>query len=420
MSVVLQTLANVFWVVLIVAQIILALIFIYYFIIGIFGWFRRKEKPAESFKPVNKFALLIAAHNEEKVIGSIVRNLKELNYPQNMYDIFVIADNCNDKTAKVATENGARVFERFDETKKGKGFSLEWMFKKIFKMETKYDAVCIFDADNLASSNFLMEMNKELCLGNKVIQGYLDSKNPEDSWISGNYSMTYWISNRIFQLPRHYLGLNCALGGTGFVMSMDVLQEIGWGATCLTEDLEFSLRLVLRNMRVSWSHNARVYDEKPLKLKQSWRQRKRWMQGHCDCAGRYLKQLFVKAFKDKDFRSFDCALYLMQPYITIANGVVGLLTIIMLIVLNSLTAFMIISSIVSTIALMLFSLIFVVAEGKLKWKVIKYFILFPLYGLTWIPITIQGYFNRNEHEWLHTVHTRAIDISDIEKLGKVG
>ncbi len=415
----LADLGNIFWIVLLVAQVILAVILVYYFIIGIFGWFRRKELPAESFKPVNRFAVLVAAHNEEKVVGSIVKNLNKLNYPKNMYDVFVIADNCSDKTAKIAQENGAKTLERFDETKKGKGFSLEWAFKKLFKMDTKYDAVCIFDADNLASSNFLMEMNKELCLGNKVIQGYLDSKNPGDSWISGNYSMTYWISNRIFQLPRHYLGLNCALGGTGFVMSMDVLKEIGWEATCLTEDLEFSLRLVLKNMRVSWSHNAKVYDEKPLKLKQSWRQRTRWMQGHCDCAGRYLKSLFVKAFKDKDFRAFDCGLYLMQPFITIANGVVGLFSIIMMIILNNITAFTIISSLVSGAALLLFSLIFITAEGKFKLKVIKYFILFPIYGLTWIPISIQGFFNRNKREWLHTIHTRAIDISDIEGLEKV-
>jgi cellulose synthase/poly-beta-1,6-N-acetylglucosamine synthase-like glycosyltransferase len=49
-------------------------------------------------------------------------------------------------------------------------------------MDKKYDAVCIFDADNLVHPNFLKEMNSRLCHGEKIIQGYLDTKNPEDSW----------------------------------------------------------------------------------------------------------------------------------------------------------------------------------------------------------------------------------------------
>ena len=308
----------------IIFEVLLWLTFTYYLVISTFGWMRRKELLVELFPIKNKFAIIISAHNEELVIGGAIRSLKALKYPKEMYDIFVIADNCTDNTAKVAKETGAKVFERFDRIKRGKGHSLEWMFKKLFEFEKQYDAICILDADNLVSSNYLLEMNKQLCLGNKVIQGYLDSKNPKDSWISGNYSISYWMSNRLFQLPRHYLGLSCALGGTGFVMSHDVLKQIGWEATCLTEDLEFSIRLVLKNMRVSWAHDAIVYDEKPLKLAQSWRQRKRWMQGHCDCASRFFWQLLKKAIKDMDIVALDSAMYLLQPLIIVINGI-GLL-----------------------------------------------------------------------------------------------
>lgn len=81
-------------------------------------------------------------------------SLKRLDYPKELYDIFVIADNCTDKTAEKAREKGALVYERFDKDKRGKGYALEWMFNKLFKMDKKYDAVIIFDADNLASKNF--------------------------------------------------------------------------------------------------------------------------------------------------------------------------------------------------------------------------------------------------------------------------
>lgn len=404
-------------------QVILWLIFLYYTIISMFGWIKRKEEPASSYTPDSKFAIIVAAHNEEKVIGCNVKSLNLINYPRDKYDIYVIADNCTDKTAEIARESGAIVYERKDLVKRGKGFSLEWMFKKLFESNIKYDAICILDADNVVSNNFLLEMNKRLKKGDKVIQGYLDSKNPKDSWISGNYSISYWISNRLFQLPRYYLGLSCALGGTGFVMSTDVLEEIGWGATCLTEDLEFSLRLVMKNMKVSWSHEAVVYDEKPLRLKQSWRQRKRWMQGHSDCAGRYLKKMLTKAFKDKDIVALDSAMYLIQPFIIVANGINLVYAILRFVVFGSVEALLEPSSIMFMILIVLLTymnIIFVIVEGKFSKKILRYFITFPLYSLTWVPIIIHGFIHRNKKEWIHTVHTRSLDINEVEVLKKVG
>jgi len=297
------------------------------------------------------------------------------------------------------------------------------MFKKLFDMPEKYDAICILDADNLVSTNFLMEMNKQLSLGHKVVQGYLDSKNPHDTWISGNYSLAYWISNRLFQLPRHYLGLSCALGGTGFVMSTQVLKDIGWGATCLTEDLEFSLKLVLKGMRVAWAHDAIVYDEKPLTLKQSWRQRKRWMQGHCDCAGRFLKDLLIKSIKDGDRVAFDCALYLIQPFIIVFNAVLLLLSLVKLAVNPVFVTpygMPVWLFVLLTLAVTYIYIVFVYIEGKLTVKSAMYFVLFPIYSITWVPIIVHGFIDRHKKEWAHTLHTRALDITDIEKLEKVG
>ncbi|HAA42990.1 MAG TPA: glycosyl transferase family 2, partial [Ruminiclostridium sp.] len=175
----------------------------YFFGISIFGWLYRKTYKNKDFFPNKKFALIVAAHNEEKVITHIIDSLFKQNYPKNLFDVFVIADNCTDKTAEIAEKHGAIVYRRFNSTLRGKGHALEWMFERIFEMDKKYDAICVFDADNLVSSNFLLEMNKQLCRGHKVIQGYIDSKNPYDSWITCSYSIAFWLSNRIFQLPRY-------------------------------------------------------------------------------------------------------------------------------------------------------------------------------------------------------------------------
>lgn len=103
----------------------------------------------------------------------------------------------------------------------------------------------------------------------------------------------------MIQLARNNIGLSNQLGGTGFAISTETLKELGWGATCLTEDLEFSVKLVLSGEKVGWAHDAIIYDEKPLTLKASWKQRKRWMQGFADVSTRYGMKLLKKHGKIK-------------------------------------------------------------------------------------------------------------------------
>lgn len=307
-------------------QIFVFAITCYYLILGLVGLFRKEEK--KNYTPKNKFALLIAAHNEEVVIGSLIESMLKLDYPKDMYDIFVIADNCTDDTAKIAKDYGVNVCERFAKDKRGKGYALEWMFAKLFKLEKQYDAVAIFDADNLVHKNFLKEINSKLQDGYKVVQGYIDSKNPDDSWISAAYSIAFWTQNRMFQLARANVGFSNQIGGTGFAIETNTLKKLGWGATCLTEDLEFTCKLVLNGEKVGWAHDAIIYDEKPLKLMQSWTQRKRWMQGFTDVASRYFFKLIKKAIVDRKFYVFDCALYVLQPFVTLLIGISAVLTLI--------------------------------------------------------------------------------------------
>ena len=206
-------------------QIFLFITGCYFLSISIVGWYKRKEESPSLYPPKKRFALIIAAHNEEHVISHIIESLKCQNYPPRLYDIFVVADNCTDQTAKIAVSLGANVFVRSNKTQKGKGYALEWVFEKIFNLKKKYDVIGVFDADNLVSSNFLAEMNKQFSKGHKIVQGYIDSKNPFDSWITCSYSMAFWLSNRIFQLPRYYLGLSCGLCGTGFCLETEVLKK---------------------------------------------------------------------------------------------------------------------------------------------------------------------------------------------------
>ena len=107
----------------------------YFFCIQIVGWIKRKEKPAKSYRPTKKFAMIAAAHNEETVIGELVDSLAKMNYPRELYDIFVIADNCTDRTAEIAEKAGAIVYKRFDEEHKTKGYALQWFVEQKIKEE---------------------------------------------------------------------------------------------------------------------------------------------------------------------------------------------------------------------------------------------------------------------------------------------
>ena len=402
------------------------LITIYYLVISLFGIVRKKK--VKNIEPKKTFALIVAAHNEENVIEGIVKSLKNLKYPKEMYDIFVIADNCTDKTAQIAKINGAKVYERTNKDKKGKGYALEWMFSNIFNMKKKYDSIAIFDADNLVSSNFLIEMNKVLMDGYKVVQGYLDSKNPYDTWITGSYSISFWASNRMIQLSRSNLGLSCQLGGTGFCVDTSILKELGWGATCLTEDLEFSCKLVLNGEKVGWAHDAIVYDEKPLTLAQSWNQRRRWMQGFADVFTRYFLKLMKKAIKERNFVAFDCALYSIQPIMIILLGSAMILNYYQSIAMAKNTLFNVVYmvqtmnfTITKIGAFLLIVLQFVympfilVLDKKLDFKSFLYYLILPIFSITWLPISIQGILRRNDKEWSHTIHTRKVEINDLEK-----
>lgn len=406
-------------------QIPVFIITVYYIVISLFGIYKRKK--TGNRVPVKMFAVIVAAHNEEIVIGNIIDSLNDLDYPKSLYDIFVVADNCTDRTARIAEIRGARVFERVNDKERGKGYALEWMFNNIFKMEKHYDCIAIFDADNLVSRNFLKEMNDKLCEGYKVVQGFLDSKNPGDSWITASYSIAFWTANRMFQLARSNLGLSSQIGGTGFCVDISVLKKLGWGATCLTEDLEFSCKLILNGEKVGWAHDAIIYDEKPITLRQSWKQRKRWMQGFADVASRFFFKLLLKAIRDFDFVALDCALYTIQPFVVIGIGISTILTFAQSMLNFPMNVFLIKFFLNSTFGIgdkmwniiMLVQFVYLpvllTLDKKLDLRILFWYLFYSIYTLTWVPITVQGVIDKNNKEWSHTIHTRQISIDDIEK-----
>ena len=186
---------------------IITIFWIYQILVSLCSLVKLKDKPLKVHKN-QKFMAIIPAHNEEAVVGNLIESLQNQDYDKNLYDIYVIADNCTDRTALIARRAGAIVYERYDETKKTKGYALDWFLQQKIKENAPYDAICVFDADNIVDKNFLKAMNKKLCQGEDVVQGYKDIKNPTDSWISAGYAIFYWTMHRFYHLARYNVGLS--------------------------------------------------------------------------------------------------------------------------------------------------------------------------------------------------------------------
>ena len=138
---------------------VITIFWLYQFIISLCSLVKLKEKPLK-VKKDHKFMAIIPAHNEEAVVGNLIESLKNQTYNKELYDIYVIADNCTDNTARIARDAGAIVYERFDNAHKTKGYALQWFLKQKIAENADYDAFFVFDADNIVDKNFIKNMNK--------------------------------------------------------------------------------------------------------------------------------------------------------------------------------------------------------------------------------------------------------------------
>lgn len=395
---------------------IITIFWIYQLVISVCSLVKLKEKPILEEK-VNRFMAIIPAHNEENVIGPLVESLINQNYPKDYYDIYVIADNCTDRTAEIAEKAGAIVLKRFDEEHKTKGYALQWFLEQKIKEDAPYDAFCIFDADNIVDSNFLKAMNKKLCQGEDVVQGYRDIKNPTDSWVSAGYALFYWTMNRFYHLARYNVGLSPLINGTGFMVRFDVIKPDGWNTNTLTEDIEFSLKRIINGKKLGWATDAIVYDEQPVGFKQSWKQRTRWTVGHIQCLERYTKPLAAAVKEHKTMMNFDGLLYLIGSIPMFILTLVLLALNFVIYIANGMTAVDLLINclryFLPTFLLPIFTAILIMVLDKKPIRpMLKGLICYPLFLGSWLLINFKCLFKRDT-SWDKIDHVRNVKINEV-------
>ncbi len=268
-----------------------------YWIVGIF--FTRKFKPAEK---MHKYAILIAARNEEAVIGNLLDSIKKQDYPKELLTVFVVADNCTDNTAEIARNNGAICYERFDDEHKTKGYALQYLLERIGEDfgRMSFEGYFIFDADNLLNNNYISKMNDAFDSGEKIITSYRNTKNFDENWIASTYAIHWIRSIRCNHRARSVFRLATNIQGTGFLFTSEIVRN-GWKYTSLTEDRALTADAVAQGYRISYNDEAMFYDEQPVNLKIALRQRLRWSKGHLQAFVESGPYLFINIFLGKLF-----------------------------------------------------------------------------------------------------------------------
>lgn len=382
------------------------------------------KKPNKHIAKTNyKFAIVISARNERDVIGQLIESINAQNYPLELIDTFVIADNCTDDTAEVARNAGAIVYERFNTDLVGKGYALDWLFKIIDKehSDKKYDAFIIFDADNLLDPNYIKEMNNIFDQGYRISTSYRNSKNFGSNWISSGYSLWFLREAKFLNNSRMQLNTSCAISGTGFMVSADVIRKNGgWIHHLLTEDIEFTVDSVIKGETIGYCADAILYDEQPTTFKQSYTQRLRWAKGFYQVFANYGGKLFTGVFKGS-FSCFDMLMTVMPSMLlTLLSAVINMVAIPMGIIAKSPETLTLIKTLLQTIG-NFYGLFFILGaittitewhqiHCKTKRIIVNLF-TFPIFMLSYVPIAVIALFKKVE--WKPIKHSVTTTIEEI-------
>jgi 1,2-diacylglycerol 3-beta-glucosyltransferase len=258
-----------------------------------------------------RFAILIPAHNEELLIGALIESIRRSNYPSSQYEVFVIADNCTDRTADIARTAGANCLERTDDENRGKPYALQWALDTIQK--GKFDAFSIIDADTTVHPDYFAAMSGAICRGEDAIQGYFGVLNPDENWLTRLSILPGTLRYKLQCPGKAMLGLSCPLAGNGMVFSAAVIQQFGWNAFSIAENWEYFVILTLAGYTVYHDPNAVIYSQVANTLKEGRPQRVRWLKGRVDTISRYGKELILEAFNTGKVVFLDCLVELVRP-----------------------------------------------------------------------------------------------------------
>jgi 1,2-diacylglycerol 3-beta-glucosyltransferase len=382
-------------------------------------------------KKNHSYAFVIAAHNEEPVIGNLVRSILTQKY-DGLIDCFVVADACTDNTFEEAQKAGAIAWSRNDLVRKGKSWVLDYAFNRILnEYGDKYEAFFVMDADNIIAPNYVEIMNQAFDAGYLVCTSYRNSKNFDSSWISSAYATWFLREAKFLNNVRMMVGTSCAISGSGWLVSEKIIKGMhGWNFHVLTEDIQFSTFCCAHGIQIGYAP-AEFFDEQPVTFKASWTQRMRWTKGFYQVFFSYNRNLLSGIIKDRRFSSYDMLmtvapgmiLTLLSAFVNGAYLIIGYFSHGFIATQGELL--MCVGSLIMTFGSMyivfwILGLITTISERKhihcrKKWRIVTNIFTFPIFMLSYIPITVVALFKKVE--WVPTKHDIAVNFDDVMSEG---
>ncbi len=275
------------------------------------AWGHRARPPAAPQAGQLRFAVVIPAHDEEASLGGALSSLAALDYPDALVEIVVIAHNCRDATAQLASGAGATVWEHRGE--RGKGAALAWGLARVVAERPRVDAVFVLDADCRVAPNLLSAVDARLRDGVTAVQTAYEVSNPDASPTAALRWASFALINRVRPLGKATLGLSAGLLGTGMAFRRDLLATRPWTARSLVEDQEYHLDLVSVGTRVGFAPETCVRSPMPTSLRRSRSQQLRWDAGRGALIRRWSPQLLGAGVRNRDPARLHAALEPLVP-----------------------------------------------------------------------------------------------------------
>lgn len=410
-----------------IVGLVFSVCFLYQVVFFFIGLIRGQVKIPPA-KKQHTYAFFIAAHNEEAVIANLVKSITDQDYPSELIDVFVVADACTDNTAQAAREAGAIVYERNDLSRKGKSWVMDYGFDRILReYPGKHEAFFIFDADNLLSRDYVTIMNDAFDQGYLALTSYRNSKNFGSSWISSAYATWFIREARYLNNARMICHTSCAVSGSGYLVSAKLIEGMkGWDFHTLTEDIQFSTFCAIHGVRIGYAP-AEFFDEQPVTLKASIKQRMRWTKGFYQVLFTYGRHMFKSIGKFHRFAAYDM-LMVVGPAMLLT--LMCLLVNVTFIAVGSLShgflatdaeIEMAIGSIIMMLAYMygtffVMGLSTTITEWKhihcpQKWRIFTNLFTFPLFMFTYVPLTVAALFLKVD--WVPTPHDVSVTLDEV-------
>ena len=290
-----------------------------------------------------------------------------------------------------------------------------------------YEGYFIFDADNLLSRDYVRIMNDAFDQGYLAVTSYRNSKNFGSSWISSAYATWFIREARYLNNPRMICGTSCAVSGSGYLISAKIVEGMhGWDFHTLTEDIQFSTFCAVHGVQIGYAP-AEFYDEQPLTLSASVKQRMRWTKGFYQVFFTYGRHLVKAMTRFRRFAAYDLLMtiapgMLLTLISVLANGtflVVGALSHGFLATDRELE--MCIGSIIFTLGYMyltffMMGLTTTITEIKhihcpQKWRIVTNLFTFPLFMFTYIPLAVAALFLKVD--WVPTPHDVSVTLDQV-------